>query len=325
MPTGPEKKVLVTGGLGYIGGRVIAYLINHGYQVTLTSRRSPDQIPALFWPEADVIQWNPSGHVVPDLSGFYAVIHLAAANEIISGNEPLRAIDDTIKGTVNILKAAKNAAIKTFIYMSTIHVYGSPLIGNVTEELITRPVHPYAITHKAAEDFVLAARARSDMNAIVFRLSNSFGPPVWPGVDRWSLLVNDLCRNVVNTGKLQLLSDGTQVRDFITLTDVCAALGHFLKLDKPASLDGLFNLGGKKTISIIGMTRKIADQYKKLTGKTAVIERPEPAESKKPIQEEFSFSIHHLESTGFHLSGSIEEELNSMLNFCQEHFKGQSG
>jgi len=73
---------------------------------------------------------------------------------------------------------------------------------------VPRPVHPYAITHHAAEDFVLAAHDEKRLMGYVIRLSNGFGAPAHAGVDRWTLLVNDLCRQAVQTRQLILRSAG---------------------------------------------------------------------------------------------------------------------
>ena len=64
------------------------------------------------------------------------------------------------------------------------------------------PDIPYAITHRAAEDFTLMFASRGKLDARVVRLSNAFGAPAHGSVDRWTLLVNDLCRQAVETKKL---------------------------------------------------------------------------------------------------------------------------
>ena len=115
-------------------------------------------------------------------------------NELDSVKYIQKAISFNIGETVRLLEAAQRSGVRKFIYFSTAHVYGAPLIGDIHEDCVCRPIHPYSITHKSAEDFVLAARGRTDINAVVIRLSNSFGAPAYDTSNRWTLLVNDLCK-----------------------------------------------------------------------------------------------------------------------------------
>lgn len=170
------KNVLITGGLGYVGGRIAQHLLDAGhYQITVTSRR--DVAPPL--PGISLLKIDDAKETYDSyLEGIDVVIHLAAMNEIDCVKHPFQAIEVNVMQTLKWIKAAERASCSQFIYFSTIHVYGSPLIGHIDEAQPTRPTHPYSITHKAAEDYVLASRDRTSLDAIVLRLSNSFGRPL---------------------------------------------------------------------------------------------------------------------------------------------------
>jgi UDP-glucose 4-epimerase len=221
-------------------------------------------------------------------------------------------------GALNLLEAAKGAGVERFIYLSTAHVYGAPLAGVITEASLPRPNHPYAITHKVAEDFILAAHDRQEMLGIALRLSNGFGAPASAHINRWTLIVNDLCRQAVTTGKLVLKSAGRQWRDFITLTDVIRSVKYFLNLPAAACQDGLFNLGGAYSLRIIDLARRIADRASRFLGFTPPIHRPEPGptDSFPPLE----YRVDKLKSTGFTLCRNIDEEIDATLRFCQEVF-----
>ena len=316
-------KVLITGGSGYIGGRLVQALVEEPrFQLRLGSRQPLVSRPA--WPEA--------AEIVPldllsqeDLNaacrGVRYVIHLAALNEIESLANPEEALRINGLGSVKLLEAAKRAGVERFIYFSTAHVYGAPLVGIITEESLPRPHHPYAITHKVAEDFVLAAHDQKTIQGIVLRLSNGFGAPA-ANVNRWTLIVNDLCRQAVTTGKLVLKSSGLQWRDFITLTDVARSVQHLLNLPASACQDGLFNLGGECSLQIITLAQRIADRASRVLGFTPPIQRPEPGptESFQPLE----YRIDKLKSTGFTLNRNIDEEIDATLHFCKEVFGGKS-
>lgn len=312
--------VLITGGLGFVGGRLARHIATHtDLNVRLSSRRAGAPRPV----------WLKNGSIVGlDLyngeglekacEGVRYIIHLAAMNEVESAVDPEKAFIINSLGTLKLLGTAERAGVERFIYFSTAHVYGAPLAGRITELTLPRPAHPYAITHKAAEDFVLASHDRQMITGIVLRLSNGFGAPDDPSVNRWMLLVADLCRQAVTTGRLVLRSSGLQQRDFITLEDVSMATTRFLTLPVDACGDGLFNLGGECAMSVFAMAERISARCNALLGFTPQIIRPDPKadEHETPLD----YRIDKLKSKGFSLRGDIDSELDATLRLCQQAF-----
>lgn len=312
-----RKRVLITGGFGYLGGRIAAELAsNPEWLVRLGSRKvqaAPSWLPQAETVAMDVLEF---GSLAAAMADVQAVVHLAAMNENECIVNPGRALLINTLGTLNALQAAIDVGAKQFIYFSTAHVYGAPLVGNISEQTLPRPNHPYAITHHAAEDFVLAAHDQKKITGIVVRLSNGFGAPTYPDVDRWTLLVNDLCRQAVQTRKLVLRSSGLQQRDFITLTDVGRAVKHLLGLSQPDCGDGLFNLGGDNSLSVWDMVQKIAQRCQFTLGYLPGIERPVP----RPDEQVYSLSYHSdkLQKTGFMLQSNLDEEIDRTLLVCAQ-------
>lgn len=318
-------KVLITGGSGYIGGRLVQALVEEPrFHLRLGTRQPLAHRPT--WPEA--VEIVPLDLLSQDdlnsaCRGVRYVIHLAALNEIDSLANPEAALSVNGLGSLKLLEAAKQAGVERFIYFSTAHVYGTPLAGVITEQSLPRPNHPYAITHRVAEDFVLAAHDQKAIQGIVLRLSNGFGAPASVSANRWTLIANDLCRQAVTTGKLVLKSSGLQWRDFITLSDVVRSVQHLLNLPAAACQDGLFNLGGECALRIINLAQHIARRASSFLGFTPPIQRPEPGPNQtfQPLE----YRIDKLKSTGFTLSRNIDEEIDATLHFCQEVFGGKSG
>jgi UDP-glucose 4-epimerase len=310
--------VLLTGGLGYLGGRLACALVEAGHQVRCGTRRSgavtPEGLPAM--PMA-MLDWASTEALTEACRGVDCVIHLAAMNEVESARDPVGALKMNGLASLRLLEAAKAADVRRFIYFSTAHVYGAPLQGDIDEMTLPRPIHPYAITHKVAEDFVLAAHDRQQIEGVVIRLSNGFGAPVTPDVDRWTLLVNDLCRQAVTTGELRLNSAGAQLRDFITLGDVALAVNHLLQLDASQLADGLFNLGGGQVMSILEMTERIAARWQLLTGCDIAIVRPAGDGVSQPT---LNYRCDKLAATGFVLTGQIDREIDDTLQLCLRAF-----
>jgi len=252
------------------------------------------------------------------LSGVSAVVHLAAMNEYECVTDPHKAVLVNTFGTFNVLQAAISLGVERFIYFSTAHVYGSPLVGNITEETLPKPLHPYAITHRAAEDFVLAAHAQKKITGLVVRLSNGFGAPTHPDINRWTLLVNDLCRQAVQTRKLVLRSSGLQQRDFITLEDVACGVNHLLQLSLKNCEDGLFNLGGNNSLTVWEMVQKISQQCEIRLGFLPNIERPAQSINEQIIK--LNYNLHKIEKTGFYLKSKVNREINRTLEICDQVF-----
>lgn len=310
-----SRRVLVTGGFGYLGGRIAVEMAHDAsYTVRLGSRKKQ---PAPAWlPDAETVAMDmlEPASLAASMRDVQAVVHLAAMNENECVADPGKAILVNTLGTLNVLQAAINAGAERFIYFSTAHVYGAPLVGHITEKTLPRPIHPYAITHRAAEDFVLAAHDQNKITGIMVRLSNAFGAPTHPDVDRWTLLVNDLCRQAVQTRKMVLRSSGLQRRDFITLEDVGLAVGHLLGLSREQCSDGLFNLGGDASLSVLEMTQWIAARCEVVLGFSPEVLRPDPGSSEMVLM--LNYCIDKLRQTGFRLRGTGDAEIDKTLSLC---------
>jgi UDP-glucose 4-epimerase len=315
------QSILLTGGLGYVGGRVAKGLAQDPeFDITVTSR-NPDTTELPEWlsgdhcVKLDVLNGEDSKNVCKNRD---VIIHFAALNEIDSVLDPEKALHINVLGTLKLVRAAEAAGVKKFIYFSTAHVYRSPLEGSISETTLPRPVHPYAITHRAAEDYVLATNHQKKMQGIVLRMSNSIGAPINKKVNRWSLAGNDLCRQAITTGEMRLTTSGLQKRDFITLHDVARAVSHMIRLPVTSVEDGIFNLGGENVLSIFDLALQIQKRCSEIFNSNPSIVRTEPQPSE--ISGSLSYSIKKLKSTGFVLSGNLDHEIDETLWFCQEHY-----
>ncbi len=305
--------VVVTGACGYLGGRLVQSLCADGHMVTGTSRG--ERVAPPGWPEAArLVRLDPAADLevlAEALGGADVVIHLAAANEVASARDPEQAVRDTGLGTWRLLQAAIQARVRRFVFLSTIHVYGAPLRGRLDEGVAARPGHPYAISHRLGEDFVLAARDAGRIEGVVIRLSNGIGAPVWRDVDRWTLVGNDLARQAVETGRLQIKTPG-QWRDFITLPDFCQGVSTLSLADAEALDDGLFNLGGNLLLRIADVARATAAAAELVLGRPIAIDMPEIGANEPAA---FDFRIDKLERLGFLPTGDrfLRSEMEASL------------
>lgn len=309
------QRMLITGGLGYIGGRLAqALAILPEVKVVLGTRTN--QEPPYWLPNAsvEITCWNDLQSLRKACAGVDTILHLAAMNEIDSERDPVGALEINGVATARLLEAAKAENVKRFVYFSTAHVYSSPLVGCIDETTCPLPRHPYSTSHRAAEDLVLTAHDKGLLTGVVLRVSNSFGAPAHIEVNRWTLLVNDLCKQAANTGELQLRSSGLQKRDFITLTDVCRAVVHLLGLSREELNDGIFNIGGAWTPTVFEMAGLVASRCELVLGFLPKIVKPDPDPTNRTHF--LDYRINKLLATGFELVRNHEAEIDATLTMC---------
>ena len=313
-------RILITGGLGYIGGRLSRYLSeNNPGPIRIVSRRPstayPDWAKTFDVVAADLGNDQENTKVCEDVK---TVIHLAGASPEDCANNPLAAHRENVENTERLLISAMKAGVERFIYFSTAYVYGSLLEGTISESTFPKPTGPYAETNLAAEKIIRNALKSGKISGLVFRLSNVVGAPADPGVSRWSILVNDLCRQAVESGQLDLRSSGMQYRDFVAMNDVEQAVGHFLKLAPDNWEDGLFNLGGNNCLRVIDLAHQIADRCGTVLGYKPVITRPEPDPEDNQVA--FHYSIDKIRRAGFEPESNLDGEIDATLELCRQVF-----
>lgn len=314
------KRVLITGGTGYIGGRVAAGLLEEGRDVVLGGRNAQAPLPWLLEAKVLSMDWSSRASLVSACHEIDTVVHLAAMNDAECAKDPVAALEVNGVNTVRLVEAAKAAGVSRFIYFSTAHIYGAPLAGHIDESTLPRSRHPYASSHRAAEDVVLAASGH--LLPIVLRLSNGFGAPMHRNVNCWKLLVNDLCSQAVAARSMTLRSSGLQQRDFISMHDVARVVSHMMDLDGASVADGIFNVGSGRSMSVIDMTEMIQRRCVEVLGYLPDIIRPEPGKDEK--NPDLDYRIDKLLATGFSLSGNFEEEIDSTLRLCLDQPGGSS-
>ena len=317
------KNVLLTGGFGTLGGRISANLSkNPEINLRLASRQKRQ--PPSWAPKAEVcvVDFENQNSIKQMLYEVTHVVHLAALNDYECHDEPEKAQLVNVEYTRRVVEQAGQIKKLRFIYLSTIQVYGNSLTGVITETSPTDPQDAYSQTHLDAERIVEHAHNTQQLEGIRLRSANGFGAPMSPDVKIWQIIANDLCRQAVETKKLTLKSHGLQSRNFVPFTDVCSAVYHSLGMSPQQTGDGLFNLGGRKSLQIIQMAELVATRCGAVLGFTPKIEKPN--ETPDSVPPAFEYSSDKLLATGFILNCDLEREIDSLLQSCKNWFKFQN-
>ena len=317
------KNVLLTGGFGTLGGRISANL-SKSPEINLRLASRQKRQPPSWAPKAEVcvVDFENQNSIKQMLHEVTDVVHLAALNDYECRAEPEKAQLVNVEYTRRVVEQAGQIKKLRFIYLSTIQVYGNSLTGVITETSPTDPQDAYSQTHLDAERIVEHAHNTQQLEGIRLRSANGFGAPMSPDAKIWQIIANDLCRQAVETKKLTLKSHGLQSRNFVPFTDVCSAVYHSLGMSPQQTGDGLFNLGGRKSLQIIQMAELVATRCGAVLGFTPKIEKPN--ETPDSVPPAFEYSSDKLLATGFILNCDLEREIDSLLQSCKNWFKFQN-
>lgn len=311
------KKVLITGGFGYLGSYLTRYLLGQGWTVYRGTRSANIWDDGLTAAHGVSMAYDDSQQLRDACQGMDVVINLAGPDQKFCIKNPDAARSFYTSAARKLLESAATAGVSRVMFFSTIHIYGTPMLGHLHEEKSPDPQHPYARFNLAREEICKEFQDEF-ASLVVFRLSNGFGCPVHPEISQWGLVAIDLCRRAATLGRVAMTSPGDMLRDFITLEDIVRATQHMLTLPPTRTNDMIFNLGGNYTESVIGMAQRVAKVYKELTGQSIPVTKPEGGNYL--TRDQLIFDTKRLAALGYTPLRNIDETLAETITFCLKHF-----
>jgi dTDP-glucose 4,6-dehydratase len=262
-------RILVTGGMGFIGSNFIKYMLNKrtDYEIInydkLTYAGNPENLKDIennlhyFFVKGDISNYKLIEQTIHD-NEIDSIINFAAESHVDrSILDPNIFVETNIKGAQTLLNAAKNNKIKKFIQISTDEVYGSLNFHDppFTEQSPLQPSSPYSASKAGADLLALSYYKTFDLNVCITRCSNNYGPYQFP-----EKMIPLMINNIRNDKKLPVYGDGKNVRDWIFVDDHCSGILVALEKGKPG---GIYNFGGSSEISNLVLVKNLLEIMKK--------------------------------------------------------------
>ncbi len=311
--------VIVTGGAGFIGSHTVERLLSKGYNVVVIDNYysgSLGNLPRgdgrLIILEKDV---SDTGSIIKISSlvregDVEAIIHLAAIINIVEVNEnPQRALDVNVKGTLNILELARKLGAKRVVFTSSTAVHGEPVYLPVDEDHPLNPANLYGETKLFSERLLNRYTRDYGLSTVSLRYFNVYGPRMRPGP--YAGVVLSFIQALLKGDTPVIYGTGNQTRDFIYVGDVAEANVRAIE----SSYTGPVEIGSGVETSINDLYRMIC----RIIGRC-----PEPRRM-PPRPGDVSRSVASIRLArrvlGWHPSVSLEDG----LQYTVEYYRGKTG
>lgn len=267
MPYKNNKTILVTGGAGYIGSHMVNLLCNNGFKVVVIDNLSTGQKswvnPKATFVKGDLRIQHDCKRLFKKFK-FDAVMHFAASIIVPeSFVKPIAYYENNVLTSINLLAAMKESAVKNLIFSSTAAVYSEPKKIPVTEDALTAPNNPYGRSKLMVEQILKDCAVVDDLNFIILRYFNVGG---WDEAQIKRVTkyreVTHLIGNIMGCicqgkpvtiyGNTYKTSDGTGLRDYVHVNDLCKAhLKALQLLLKTTKTREIINIGNGKGFTVM--------------------------------------------------------------------------
>jgi len=261
------KKVLVTGGAGFMGSHLVDRLVQKNLSVTVFDNMSTGTHANISQhmgrknftlAKGDVRNGRKTSEAIRRSK---IVFHFAAVADVQqSVEDPLLVNQVNVLGTLNLLEACRNSDVDLVVYASSCAIYGDAGKDRIGEDAPLRPLSPYAASKLAAESYCLAFRRTYGLPVVCLRFFNVYGPRQRPGP--YAGVVAKFAQRLLRNQPPIIYGDGEQSRDFVNVRDAVKAC--LLLLERRETVGRAINIGSGRPTTINDLARLLTD----LTDKT---------------------------------------------------------
>ncbi|VAW64851.1 UDP-glucose 4-epimerase [hydrothermal vent metagenome] len=257
------QKVLIAGGAGFIGSHTADLLMEQGIHVRVLDNLSsghrsnlPAEHPLMEFVEGDI---RDADTVKEVMKGITHVVHLAAQVSVVASLEdPEFSAQQNIIGYLNVLDAAKNAAVKRMVYASSAAIYGEPHVLPLTEDVPMKQLSPYGLEKKFNEDYADLYYRLYDFKSVGMRFFNVYGPRQDPKSPYAGVIALFMDR-IKDKQPLVVNGDGEHTRDFIYVRDVARTNVSALGLKEEIDYQGACNVATGKKTSLLDLIQVLSE------------------------------------------------------------------
>ena len=273
-----NKVVLVTGGAGFIGSNLCESLLNNNNIVKCldnfaTGKRENIE-PFLSNPnftliEGDIRDLNTCKKAVDNVE---IVLHQAALGSVPrSINDPITSNDVNINGFLNMLVAARDAKVKRFVYAASSSTYGDSVNLPKVEEVIGKPLSPYAITKYVNELYADVFYKTYGFESIGLRYFNVYGRRQDPN-GAYAAVIPKFTQLLMNLESPTINGDGTNSRDFTYIENVIQMNHLAATTSNPEAIGSVFNTAVGERANLLKMTNLLKEYLKEFNPKIGEVE-----------------------------------------------------
>ena len=168
------------------------------------------------------------------------------------------------------------------------------------------------------EKHILNFNEKDKQDGIIFRLSNSFGYPVNFDVGCWKLFVNDICKSGIENRQLVIKSSKNETRNFLPIDELCRISNYFIDLKISGLKNNIFNIGGKKSYTLLSFAKIIKKEFNKTLSFDPKIICRKSLDCNNKIK--FKYSVDKLRKTGYVFGFNNNLEIKKLIKYCDNNF-----